>query len=60
MLSAILERQPAAPNEEPLQRQMAAFVAAVRDRSQPIVSGSDGLRALSLAHVILARMADQK
>ena len=38
----------------------AAFVAAVRDRSEPVVSGADGLRALALAHEILARMADQK
>jgi predicted dehydrogenase len=56
----IRSERTAAPDEEPLQRQMASFVAAVRDRSQPEVSGADGLRALSLAHVILARMADQK
>jgi hypothetical protein len=37
---------------------MAAFAAAVRARSQPVVSGGDGLRALALAHEILARMAD--
>jgi predicted dehydrogenase len=50
----------AAPDEEPLRREMAAFVVAVRDRSQPVVSGTDGLRALALAHEILARMADHK
>ena len=48
-----------AADEEPLRRQLAAFVAAVHDRSTPVVSGADGLRALSLAHEILARMADQ-
>ena len=56
----IQSERTAAPDEEPLQRQMAAFVAAVRDRSQPVVSGGDGLRALALAHEILARMADHK
>jgi predicted dehydrogenase len=54
----IQSQRTAAPDEEPLQRQLAAFVAAVRDRSAPLVSGADGLRALSLAHVILSRMAD--
>ena len=46
----------AAPGEEPLQRQLAAFVQAVRDRSAPLVSGADGRRALALAQTILARM----
>ena len=47
----------AAPDEEPLRRQLAAFAAAVRDRSRPVVAGEDGLRVLRLAHVILGRMA---
>ncbi len=34
---------------EPLQRQLRAFSACVRDRSQPRVSGEDGLQALQLA-----------
>lgn len=34
---------------DPLEREMAAFVAAVRARSAPIVSGEDGLRALDAA-----------
>jgi predicted dehydrogenase len=49
----------AAPDEEPLRRQLEAFVTAVRQRSVPVVSGADGLKALALAHVILQRMADQ-
>jgi predicted dehydrogenase len=49
----------AAPDEEPLRRQLAAFVECVRSRSQPVVSAADGLRALRLAHVILARIAAQ-
>jgi predicted dehydrogenase len=49
--------QTAAPDEEPLKRQLAAFVEAVRRRSRPLVAGEDGLRVLRLAHVILDRMA---
>jgi predicted dehydrogenase len=48
----------AAPDEEPLRRQLAAFVGAVRERSVPAVTGADGLRALALAHTILARMRE--
>lgn len=56
----IQSERTAAPDEEPLRRQLAAFVTAVRDRSEPVVSGADGRRALALAHEILARMADHK
>jgi predicted dehydrogenase len=48
-----------APDEEPLRRQLAAFVECARSRSEPAVSGADGLRALRLAHTILARIAEQ-
>ena len=48
----------AAPDEEPLKRQLTAFVGSVQARSEPAVSGDDGLRALALAHTILARMAE--
>jgi predicted dehydrogenase len=47
-----------APDEEPLKRQIAAFVRAVRERSEPPVTASEGRRALALAHAILARMAE--
>jgi predicted dehydrogenase len=46
----------AAPDEEPLQRQLSAFVQAVRERTAPVVTGIDGRRALALAQTILARM----
>ena len=49
----------AAPDEEPLRRQLAAFVECARSRCEPVVSGADGLRALRLAHSILARIAEQ-
>jgi predicted dehydrogenase len=55
----IQSERTAAADEEPLRRQAAAFVTAVRERSTPVVSGADGVRALSLAHEILARMADR-
>jgi predicted dehydrogenase len=48
----------AAPDEEPLRRQLAAFVAAVRERTAPAVTGADGLRVLALAHTVLARMTE--
>jgi len=47
-----------APEEEPLKRQIQAFLRAVRERSQPAVPGPDGRRALALAHGVLARMAE--
>jgi len=47
-----------APDQEPLRRQLEAFLQAVRQRSQPVVGGSDGRRALALAQAILARMAE--
>jgi len=46
----------AAPEEEPLRRQLQAFVGAVRERSRPVVGGTDGRRALALAHTVLSRM----
>jgi len=51
--------QTAAPDEEPLRRQLAAFVECATSRAEPAVSGADGLRALRLAHVILDRIAEQ-
>ncbi len=42
--------------EEPLKRELADFVAAVRERREPHVSGRDGRRALALAERIAERM----
>jgi len=47
-----------APDEEPLRRQLLSFVEASRNGSTPVVSGSEGRRALALAHAVLARMAE--
>jgi predicted dehydrogenase len=45
-----------APDREPLRLQIEAFLRSVQDRSQPLVSGSDGRRALALALTILERI----
>jgi predicted dehydrogenase len=54
----IASERRAAPDQEPLRRQVEAFVGAVRTRSAPVVGGGDGRRALALAHAILERMAE--
>jgi predicted dehydrogenase len=51
--------QTSAPGEEPLVRELAAFVSSCGSRSAPPVTGLDGRRALALAHTVLARMAEQ-
>jgi predicted dehydrogenase len=54
----ITSQKRGAPDEEPLRRQLAAFLQAVRDRSRPVVAGADGRRALALAHAVLGRMEE--
>ena len=44
--------------DEPLRRELADFVAAVRDGRPPGVSGAQGRAALVLANDIVARMRD--
>ena len=56
---AISVERTAAPEEEPLRRQLSGFLRAVREGSTPAVTGADGRRALALALTILDRMADQ-
>lgn len=46
------------PQGEPLRLELAAFLASVRERSVPIVSGDDGRAALALALEITAAIAD--
>jgi predicted dehydrogenase len=45
------------PREEPLKRELADFLGAVRDRRPPQVTGEAGRRALALAARITERMA---
>jgi predicted dehydrogenase len=46
-------------NEEPLKRELADFVDAVREHRAPGVTGEDGLRALALAQRITDRMTTE-
>jgi len=46
----------APPRDEPLKRELEDFVAAVRDRRPPTVSGDQGRAALALAAEIVERM----
>jgi predicted dehydrogenase len=55
----IVVERTAAPEEEPLRRQIEAFLGAVRTRGPAPVSGVEGRRALALARTILERMQDQ-
>jgi predicted dehydrogenase len=43
-------------NEEPLKRELADFVDAIRSGRQPGVTGDDGRRALQLAQQITEQM----
>ena len=43
---------------EPLERELADFVLAVRDKRNPVVSGAEGRRALALAEQITKRITD--
>ena len=45
------------PREEPLVRELADFLGAVREGRPPLVTGQDGRRALELAERITERMA---
>jgi predicted dehydrogenase len=54
----IVVERTAAPEQEPLRRQIEAFLEAVRSRGIPAVSGAEGRRALALAHTVLTRMRD--
>ncbi len=45
--------------EEPLKRELADFVAAVREKRSPGVTGADGLRAIQLAQRITEEMKRQ-
>lgn len=44
------------PVSDPLQAQIQAFVACIRNHCQPYVSPRDGLRTLKIAHLIMQHM----
>jgi UDP-N-acetylglucosamine 3-dehydrogenase len=45
---------PTRPYQEPLVLEMKEFVAAVREKRQPLVTGEDGLKATRIAEAVLA------
>jgi predicted dehydrogenase len=53
----ILMTKPPITAEEPLLAEIKAFLQSVRERSRPVVSLKDGLRALELALAILEEIA---
>jgi predicted dehydrogenase len=48
------------PSDEPLKRELEDFVAAIRERREPLVTGSQGRRALALAQQIADRMDEAR
>jgi predicted dehydrogenase len=46
----------AVPNEEPLKRELADFVAAIAGKRAPVVTGEAGRRALAVAQQIVDKM----
>jgi predicted dehydrogenase len=46
------------PQDEPLRLELEDFVAAAREKRQPLVTGDDGRRAVILAETITARMSE--
>ncbi len=45
---------PTRPVQEPLMLEMKEFVAALREKRQPLVTGGDGLNAIRVAEAVLA------
>ena len=58
-MGRVQERKLEPPNQEPLKVELAAFVECVEQRGTPAVSGEDGLRALELATLINAAIAER-
>jgi predicted dehydrogenase len=56
-IPGVTVNRPAVRQEEPLHAELSAFLDAVRNRTQPLVSLEDGRRALAVALEILAAIA---
>jgi predicted dehydrogenase len=48
------------PREEPLARELADFVASIRERREPLVSGRVGRQALALAQGVVEAIAEHR
>jgi predicted dehydrogenase len=58
-MGRVIERKLEPVREEPLKRELDAFLESVRTRRTPAVSGDDGLRALDLAMCINRVIAER-
>ena len=58
-MGRVIERKLEPLNEEPLKRELAAFIECVQKRETPMVTGENGLRALELAMRINAAIAER-
>jgi len=58
-MGRVTERKLEPSPEEPLKRELAAFVDCIRTRGTPVVSGEDGCRALELATLINDAIAER-
>jgi predicted dehydrogenase len=56
-IPGVTVNRPEVHHEEPLHAELSAFLDAVRNRTQPLVSLEDGRRALAVALEILAAIA---
>ena len=56
-MGRVTERKLAPPVAEPLKLELESFIHCVRNRSTPVVTGEDGLRALELAIKINEQIA---
>jgi predicted dehydrogenase len=56
----IIYEQPETPEINALKHELALFVKAIRERSRPVVSGEDGLRALKIAEQIIRKIEEVK
>lgn len=58
-MGRVIERKLEPENREPLKVELESFLACVRKRGSPAVSGGDGLRALELAMHINSAIAER-
>jgi predicted dehydrogenase len=55
----IVYEQPEVKETNALKYELELFIKAIRDHSEPLVSGEDGRRALEVAHAIMEKIQQQ-
>jgi predicted dehydrogenase len=48
------------PDEEPLARELESFVGSVRDRTEPVVPGEHGVRAMEAAETVIREIREHR